>query len=206
MNSKNNNCVRKDLEIAPGHTVGEWKGLQLGELNSPDWNKAIAIFESRIQHRYIDPVDVLIAHEIGHRRGTFGFAILAIDCIIMETIQGFRDGVVDHNRQSSTLIGKFLVERNQFKSFFCNSGQARYFYRHCRSALLHSGGTGGDIIIHRHGPLLQNLRNGRIVINRTAFHEALKREFQTYLEELGHESDTPIRNKFKKVMVAICGG
>lgn len=203
MNSKQANPVPDDVEIAPRHTAAEWKVLKLDEPNSSDWSKAIEIFDSRIRRRFIDPVDVLIAHEIGHTRGTFGFAILAIDCIIVETIEGFREGEFDHDKISERLITSFLNERGEFKEFFNGTGVK--FYGWYRCALLHSGQTDGDYRIQRRGPLLKHRDNGRVDINRTAFHEAIKREFELYLQELAETNNKTLRINFRKVMDAICG-
>lgn len=203
MHSKTNNSVPDNMEIAPGYTVRDWRRLQLDKPQHPDWTKAIEIFESRICHRFIAPVDVLIAHEIGHKRGTFGFAILAIDCLIMETLQGFRNGEIDHDKKSKKLICTFLTESSQFRNFFKNQNEAVEIFKHYRCALLHSGKTDGDFRIQRHGPLLR--RDGtHIDINRTAFHEAIKLEFRAYLEELADSSNTGTRKNFRKTMNAIC--
>jgi hypothetical protein len=81
-----------DMGIAPGYTVSTWKALDLSGDDVVHWFRAIKIFETRIRRRFLDPVDVLIAHEIGQERGTFGFAILAIDCLLVESLQRFREG------------------------------------------------------------------------------------------------------------------
>lgn len=203
MKSKQGNSVPDGVEIAPGHFAAEWKGLELDDPNSPHWTKAIEIFECRIIRRLIEPVDVLIAHEIGHTRGTFGFAILAIDCIIVETIEGFREGKPNHDRISRRLITSFLEQRDEFKVFFKAKGVN--FYEWYRCALLHSGQTDGDYRIQRRGPLLKCGENGRVDINRTAFHKAVKREFEVYLKELADAANSDLRIKFRKVMDAICG-
>lgn len=192
------------MEIAPGYTVRDWRRLQLDKPQHRDWTKAIEIFESRICHRFIAPVDVLIAHEIGHERGTFGFAILALDCLIVETLQGFREGLIDHRGKSKRLIISFLTKRSQFSRFFTDNAIADKFHVGYRCALHHSGRTDGNLRIQRHGPLLR--KDGTLIdINRTAFHEAIKLELKTYLAELTDSSKKHEREKFLKVMNAICG-
>lgn len=78
------------LEIAPGYTVCCWKNLSLDpdQPNSQDWKKALEIFDARIRCRFLDPADALIAYEANYSRKKFGFAILAIDCLVIETLQG----------------------------------------------------------------------------------------------------------------------
>jgi len=194
-----------DMEIAPGYTVGDWKALALGDASSPDWQRAIDIFETRIRRRFIEPVDVLIAHEIGLERGAFGFAILAIDCLLIESLQGFREGVTDHTGKSGALIRKFLAERAEFKALFSSEQIAGDFYKHYRCALLHSGQTDGDFRVRRSGQMIQFVEGKGVDLNRTAFHEAVKRELDRYLDELRAGSDTNLRNSFRMKMDAVCG-
>jgi len=198
-------AVPDDMEIAPGHAVAEWKRLCLDDPGGADWDGAINIFEIRIRRRYIEAVDVLIAHDLEQVHGSFGFAILSIDCLLIETLQGFREGLIDHTRQSKRLIKKFLSTRPGFMPYFGSEEDADAFYANYRCALLHSGETVGDFRVQRRGPMLERLPCGRINVNRTAFHEAIKVEFAGYLQELRAGIDIPLRNFFRIKMNAICG-
>jgi hypothetical protein len=82
-----------NLEIAPGYTVKCWKNLTLDsrQPDSTDWKKALQILDARISQRFLDPVDELIKADESRSRKTFGFAILAIDFLVIETLQGFRE-------------------------------------------------------------------------------------------------------------------
>ena len=48
------------MHIAPGTHRDEWLKLELDDAASRDWNRAIEIFATRIQSRYLEPVDLLI--------------------------------------------------------------------------------------------------------------------------------------------------
>lgn len=201
------NSMLDAMEIAPGYSVADWKSLDLGGNNAKDWSRAVQIFEIRIRRRFIEPADVLIAHEIGSARGAFGFAILAIDCLLIETMQGFREGIVDHTGQSGRLVRTFL---SQCLSVFFDDGakmasKAGAFYERCRCGLHHSGQTDGDFRVRRSGPLIEFKQNDAIVVNRTAFHEALKREFDAYCAELMDSSKMELRANFRIKLNAICG-
>jgi hypothetical protein len=80
------------MQIAPGFDSSEWASLQLDDPQSKDWEKAISVFKSRIYARFVEPADVLISIDeqkpAAERR--FGFAILAIDCLIVETLGAFQ--------------------------------------------------------------------------------------------------------------------
>ncbi|MBU0593315.1 MAG: hypothetical protein KKH74_06195 [Gammaproteobacteria bacterium] len=51
------------MQIAPNFDASDWKKLQLEEGGSPDWEVAVATFDSRIRARYIEPTDLLISTE-----------------------------------------------------------------------------------------------------------------------------------------------
>lgn len=197
-----------DMEIAPGYTVRDWKVLDLSGDDAGQWFRAIKIFETRIRRRFIEPVDVLIAHEIGQERGTFGFAILAIDCLLVETLQRFREGRIEEG-ENGRLIRTFLHQ--QLGSHFDDGSEANskagIFYKRCRCGIHHSGQTDGDFRVRRSGALI-TVKGDCVTVNRTAFHEAIKREFDAYLVELADLADAAkndLRKKFCTKMDAICG-
>lgn len=200
-----------DLEIAPGHTVGCWKTLKLDPdmPDSADWNKAIEIFDARIRRRFLDPVDELIRFEQDRTKQTFGFAILAIDFLVIETLQGFREGIKDHNRKSKALLTNFLIRWDAFKECVPTSGDytklAEQVYIDYRCALHHSGATKGALRVGIKGPVFCFTSEHDIKINRTCFHEHLKREFKAYLVQLRKGDENELRRNFKSKMNAICG-
>lgn len=195
-----------DFEIAPGYSVADWKGLQLSDPNSSDWAKAIEIFRMRIRLRFIDPVDVLIAYEAEQTRGIFGFAILAIDCLLIETLQGFREGLSSHDGASKRLVRTFLSENlsGHFDDGNSAGSKSDLFYARCRCAIHHSGQTDGDFRVGRSGPLISFEMNNRVRLNRTAFHETIKSEFERYLKLLSDDSELKLRANFRNKMNSLC--
>jgi hypothetical protein len=173
------------------------------------WQTAIAIFEARMRGRFFAPVDAIIALEEAKKEETFGFAILAIDCLVIETLQGFREGVADHDGKSGRLFTNFLIGWESFESCVPRDADARKLaksvYSHCRCALLHSGATDGELRVGISGPTFRF--NGDRVewINRTSLHQNLKREFDAYLASLRSEASGEPRRNFKKKMDAISG-
>src|SRR5882762_428823 len=98
-----------DFEIAPGFWASEWNALELDPVTLSDsWSRAADALRQRIEQRFLNPADKLIESEDRHPRKTFGFAILALDCLVIETIQGFRDGIEDHKGRSEALFTGFL--------------------------------------------------------------------------------------------------
>ncbi len=204
-----------NFEIAPGHRVRGWKSLILDENEgkSADWAKAIAILDARIRRRFIDPAQLLIDAENGTGRGTNGFAVLAIDFLLIETIQGFREGLTNHDRQSKALFKAFLTQWPVFTACVPSgedSGDvAVRVFEQGRCALHHTGST--DRIIVRKsdtggkgGKVFVFHDDGRITINRTLLHEELTKAFDGYLAELSDPANIGLRKKFKDKMDHIC--
>jgi hypothetical protein len=93
------------MQIAPGVDAAVWEGLKLDDPNSGNWVNAVDILAARIHDRYIEPVDFLIASEANkppsERR--FGFTLLAIDCLVVETLGAFIEGLEDTDGKSKSL-------------------------------------------------------------------------------------------------------
>jgi len=188
------------MEIAPGVLAEKWQALRLDDRGNPDWPAAVRILEARIHERFIDPVDHLIAAEeakpIMERR--FGFTILAVDCLLVETLGAFIDGLTDTDGASRATFCGFLTTRPLFKDEF-TPDRAKRFYYEFRCGILHQGEIGGDSKVWSVGPLLQD-NGSRIIVNRTKFHELLKDEFQSYLAELRNPVNVTLRGNFRTKM------
>lgn len=196
------------LKIAPQYKVADWERLALDPAKpaSPDWQKAVDMFSDRIAGRFFAPADQLLAAQKDGGQ-TFGFAILAIDCLVIETLQGFREGVVNHTGQSKKLFVNFLKDWDLFKICLPQGGDAdalaREVYGDCRCALLHSGSTQG-FRVGTSGPAFA-YESGRLAkINRTKFHKGLREEFDAYLAALLETDNAGLRKNFRKKMDAIC--
>ena len=188
------------MQIAPGIEAGKWQALRLDDRASPDWPEAVRILEARIHERFIDPLDHLIAAEeakpIAERR--FGFVILAIDCLLVETLGAFIKGRTKTKGESEATFCEFLTTRPLFKNEFTPDLAAR-FYDEFRCGILHQAEIRGDSKVWSVGPLLQD-NGSRIIVNRNKFHDLLKAEFQSYLAELRDPAKEKLRANFRKKM------
>ena len=189
------------MQIAPGVDASSWQGLKLDDPDSPDWAKAIGILAARINDRYVHPVDFLIASEenkpASERR--FGFTVLAVDCLLVETLEAFIEGLEDTDGISKKTFCAFLRTRKQFASEFTSDDLAKQFYEQFRCGILHQAEVGGDSKVWSVGPLLQ-IDGNAITVNRNKFHECFKAEFQNYLAELHDSKNSGLRNNFRKKM------
>jgi hypothetical protein len=134
------------MQIAPGVDAAVWQGLKLDDPNSADWAKAVDILAARIHGRYIEPVDFLIASEVNkppsERR--FGFSVLAIDCLVVETLGAFIEGYEDTLGKSQKTFCTFLRTRKQFAAEFTTDDLAKKFYEQFRCGILHQAESGGE--------------------------------------------------------------
>ncbi len=189
------------MQIAPGVDASVWGGLKLDDPNSPDWAKAIGILEARLNDRYIQPVDFLIASEVNkppsERR--YGFTVMAIDCLLVETLAAFIEGLEDTEGESKRIFRTFLRTRKQFAADFPNDDIAIKFYKQFRCGILHQAESGGDSKVWSVGPLLR-VDGNAITVNRNKFHHCLKEEFQAYLAELRDPKNSTPRSNFLKKM------
>jgi|GEM_PF-2994560 hypothetical protein len=105
------------MEIAKG--IDAKKYLELDSGDESAWQNAISFLEKRLQERYIDPVGVLIRFEehLLAKEKNLGFAVLAIDCMLLETLQSFYEGLTDTKNEG--LVGYSIDRDNEgFKGLF----------------------------------------------------------------------------------------
>jgi len=194
------------MEIAPGIDAAAWKNLDLDAPDHPDWDRGISILEQRLHGRFTDVVDFLIAEDEprapADRR--FGFAILALDCLVAETLEAFRQGLVDTRNRSRELCVTFLNQRSAFRPFF-DEALAKRFYYEFRCGIVHNAQVFGTGLVWSVGPLVKQ-DGGRITVNRTAFHEALMRELAAYMNELRQPAQSQLRQHFRTKMDFVADG
>jgi hypothetical protein len=191
------------MRVAPGGiTEKDWRALDLLRHDSSDWGKAITIFRKRIEDRFIQPVDTLLESErqLPRTQRRYGFVIMAIDCLLIETLQAFRYGQVNTEGKSRPLITNFLQKSPHFG---WTRVVAHQFYDDFRCGILHQAETMRDSLIRSEGPLLIEEASG-LIINRTEFHRRLKRAFTDYLQDLKDGWPQSLREKFRVKMEHIC--
>lgn len=189
------------MYIGPGIHQNDWLKLNLDDDQSEDWGKGINILRKRIFSRYFEPIDFLI--EKDKDRGIFdrryGFTILAIDCLLIETFQAFKEGLVDTTGKSESRYVKFLQSSPSFSKYFSSEDDAKKFYQHYRCGILHIAEVQEDSLIWSVGELRGEV-DGKQYINRTKIHKFLKNDFNRYLEDLKDPNNKILRSNFRKKM------
>lgn len=136
--------------------------------------------------------------------------ILALDCLLVDTLQAFRLGRTSgHSARPTQEFSNFLKERQAFATEFASRRLRDDFVDSVRNGLLHDGETRKDWVIKRKstdGKILHRAESGGWILHRNDFHGALEREFSDYLRALTDPAgDATIRNNFLVRMDSICG-
>jgi hypothetical protein len=167
------------MQVAPGFASSQWSRLQLDDPASKDWDTAIAVFKTRIYSRFVDPADVLVTldEKKPPTERRFGFAILAIDCALVETLGAFQAGLTDTDNKSKATFARFLATSPGFTKHF-TLARAKQFYTDFRCGILHQAEIGGKSKVWSVGELIHE-DSGTLTVNRTKFHEQLKTDIET---------------------------
>ena len=193
------------MQIAKNFTSDEWHSLKLDENNEDDWQKAIDVLKNRIYERYLEPIEVLISAEnsINPENKKFGFTILAIDLLLMETLQAFKEGQVNTSDGSKKIFKNFLKQSSYFSSYFSTEDLREKFYKEVRCGILHQAEVQSDKArIWSVGELYKD-HGDFYTINRNELHKCLKKDFDDYITLLCDPSSKKERELFKKKMDAI---
>jgi hypothetical protein len=198
-----------NTELASGFTVSQYLKLRPKLTSSlPDvdaWRELISAVRRRIDERFLEPIRQLARFDdrddLPFRPG---FAILALDCLLIDAIQSFREGRVSTGEVSPAHSFKTFLRSLRFEEF---SGKDRSdFFDHVRNAILHNGETRGDwkIRIDTDRMLERNSTTGTRIINRHYFHSAVEEEWAGFVALLESE-DSAARATCLRRMDAIAG-
>jgi len=190
----------RPIHISEKYSVEDWKALNFS--TEADWQKGIDIFEDRMESRFFRHTNMI------ERDGYSGFVIMALDCLLIETLQQFYKGMSETPYgKSKSYFEDFLTETS-FGKFF-DKTLASKFYTHIRSGILHQAEVKGSsrILTQRSGPLVGLSKDGDgLIINRRLFHGQLLREYNNCIIKLRNASpDNTQRVNFRKKMDLICG-
>lgn len=210
---------KNGIKISPNYRQQHWRNLELNKNDKDSWDKAIKIFQDRMEGRFIKQIEVLDKNpdrEIGLYAG---FAIMPLICLFIETIEQFWTGNIETKRQStqkkrfritkpcnskisndSKAFYSFFQRSEELKKFFDSEEKADVFYRKIRCGLLHQGQTKGKSLIHvrKDEPILSwidsdNIESG-VSINRHKFFDEVYNVYKLYVQKL-MENDLNFKKK-----------
>lgn len=169
-------------------SVADYKKME----QKRDRNAIAQFIKERISERYINPMQI-------DPKKKNGFTILAVSCLLIETLESFFQGWPDTKNKSQLAFCNFFDRNKGFNSF---RGEAQSFYKHVRCGILHQGETTGGWHIRRDGPLFQKTSR---TVNAKLFHDEIDKVLGTYCNDL-QKSDwlAPIWTSFRKKMHSVC--
>lgn len=189
--------AERPMRISPRFTTDDW--LRLNPSRDEDWPRALEIFKDRIEARFLRPVNIVRSDK------SSGFAILALDSLLVETLQQFWEGVP---RTPSTLSRggcRRLRSEEYFRAFLrgplfdggFSRQTVRLFYATIRCGILHQAEAEGSSRVRRQGPIVILRPDGRgIDIHPVKFHDELERAFGRYVALLANPIETVRRKNF----------
>lgn len=126
----------------------------------------------RFSERYINPIkssDPIDKH---------GFSIMAISCLMIESIESFKNGWEDTRNRSETAFKSFFSRESEFEIFRTVSSQ---FYKNVRCGILHQSETTNGWKIRRSGILFNDQTK---TINASLFLSSLEKVLNNYVSNL----------------------
>jgi DNA integrity scanning protein DisA with diadenylate cyclase activity len=207
------------MRISPKYYSVNFNELNLHISSSvSDWQVAVDIFENRYSYRFIKQINVLRENPSKETAIYSGFAIMALNCLLIETLNQFLYGVNDTdelkrekaikhiNKVEGTFID-FLTNSKSFKAHF-KPNTASIFYHQIRCGLLHQAETkkGSRIVIDKkQKSMVEEISNNGISIRRDIFTDSLITEYDNYkICLLTEPTDEHLRENFIKKMNMIC--
>jgi len=186
------------MRISPRFTSSDWKRLTFTA--EDDWRLAVDIFTDRIRERFLDPIARI------EKCAYAGFAVVALDCLLIEMLQQFREGV---NRTPAGKSKEFFVNFLTGFGFgeHFDTRKAELFYRQIRCGILHQAEMRGSskILVGDSMPLVKYSDDNKgLLVNRIRFHQQLLETFEHYIAELLSGDSDQLRARFRTKMSSIC--
>ena len=170
------------MKIAGVFRANEW-GAMRTRLKADDmaaWGEAVTLLRERIGGRYLEH-----ARELLNRRYS-GFAILAIDCAVIEALEQFRKGVARTPSRKSGEFFRDFFTTTRFKQFF-TAKTSNLFYQTVRCGILHQAESNADTLVKKSTAsfvVKQTPSGTGVVINARRFHEILETVLEDYISKL----------------------
>ncbi len=196
-------------ELASNFTVARYHELRAHlTSNAPNedaWREVVQAIQRRFQERFLTPIKELARFDeedqLPYRPG---FAILALDCLLIDTIQSFREGRVATADVSPAHSFKTFLSAQRFADF--SRKDRSEFFQYVRNGILHNGETRKDwkIRIDIERLLQRDPVTKTRTLNRQLFHAAILQEFQDLIAVL-ESGDAQARCAFLRRVDAMAG-
>nr|WP_318000329.1 hypothetical protein [uncultured Faecalibacillus sp.] len=176
------------IYISQKYRKTDYKNLNL-ELNSDEekWETAINIFEDRIYGRYFKSIDILLNN---NDLDTTGFAIMAINCLLVETLYQFKEGLKKTEGNNRTAYTNFLNEIMPI--IFEDTNKSKMFYKDIRCGILHSAQTtnGSQLTYNKNYVVELFDNNKKIRVDIINFSKEIRNYYEYYVRQLKNPEET----------------
>lgn len=188
--------------ISDEYTYEDYLNLNFKLDSSKDvWEKAIDIFISRINSRYFYAIDKLMENKDRYEMLKYGFAIMTLQCSLIDTLAKFRYGSDKQSKRFQDFLKEYLI-------FGSNAEEiAKKFYKDIRCGLVHSGSTENKSGLTCDLPnLITILENGAISVDIFVMDRKLRKYFGEYLVKLKNQDEkyNELRKNFVCTMNRVC--
>jgi hypothetical protein len=202
-----------DFKIARGFWSSDWKKLDIHKNTkwNESWEIAVAVFERRINARFIYQINALIKNKDKATASSSGFAIVALDCLLIETLNQFYEGIDETPKYNHAPAFHAVFQRSStLKDIFNTKDKTKEFYYQIRCGLLHQAQTKGNSKINRKIKTVIEWCNPKkpadgLTVHSLGFHKCVEEVYSEYLDKLRIEQNEELRDKFRTKMNLIAG-
>jgi len=161
-----------------------------------DKEKIADFIYNRLYSRYIKPFE--LDDEVYKNEYKSAFSMMASYCLLIETLQSFKNGWGDSDRKSGQAFKEFFKDN---EDFYTLNNKGKEIYSYVRYGILHQGETMGGWRIRRDGEQIEENK----IINAVKFGIALEKSLDEYRIELKEQEwDSEIwdncRTKMRKII------
>ncbi len=204
-----------NMRIAPRVDCGYWTVQDyIDAKQRNDWKRMIEIFQDRINFRYLQAVRELVDADNRQLTRRFGFSILALDCLLIETLAQFYDGFKNSEEAKNQLklnntqyYVRFMTQNSFVLRNFFDPISAELFYKTIRCGILHQAETQrrSKILLKKRDLPFEVTDQGKgITVYRLRFHKLVEEEFSEYCKCLKNDNPIGYRGKFDTKMNYVC--
>ena len=185
------------IMISTQHTKENYINLNLSIDSDDDtWRKALDILRSRIEGRYLRQIETLSDNICAN-----SFTIMALNCLLVDALHQFKDGLRDSKNNSGEKYKNFLQDA---LSDTFDEQMAKRFYSDVRCGILHSAQTGNKARLTDNNGYIVCIENDILLVSVHRFSQRIRDYFDDYTYRLSDRSNKMLRRKFIKKMDFIC--
>jgi hypothetical protein len=187
------------MRIAGEFKASEWETLRarLVAGEQAAWGEAAKLLDDRIRGRYLGHARRLLDEPYS------GFAVLALDSAVVESLEQFRRGEPKTpQRKCGEYFEAFLTE-TRLKAHFTAAMAAR-FYETIRCGILHQAEAKEDSLVKKdsaHPVAVLSKSGAGLVINARRFHEELEGAFEDYKAGLTSDKQSKAREECRAAFI-----